>query len=73
MVRYEICEVDKKTLTACWAVDAGKTFIHFTSGLTELYGLREVIDKMIDELEGAKKEQDKQHKLSLRAQRARKK
>jgi hypothetical protein len=70
VVRAEICEVDKKNLTACWAIDGGKIFIHFSSGLTELYNIRKAIDTMIEELETGKKEHDEEHKRSLRAKRA---
>jgi hypothetical protein len=71
-LNYEICDVDRQTMTVCWAIDSGKTFIHFTNDLGELLNLRKKVDEMIAALEEVKKEEDEKHKqeLSLRARRA---
>jgi len=71
-MRFELCDIDNKNLTACWAIDGGRIFIHFTHSLSELIALRKHVDEMIEDLEKVKIKKDKEHKQSLRAKRARK-
>ena len=69
-MKYEICDVDRRDMTVCWAIDGGKTFIHFTNDLGELLNLRKTVDIMIAMLEEVKKEEDEKHKQELEKQRS---
>lgn len=56
MGTFEICDVCKETMQALWAIEIGRATFHLYSNLSELYDLRETIDRMILDLEAIQKE-----------------
>jgi RNAse (barnase) inhibitor barstar len=59
---FDICDYCADNLQALWAISSGRFTFHMYSSLSELYCLRETVDKMIQELEQIKKEKDEKSK-----------
>jgi len=57
---FDICDYCQDTLQVLWAITVGRATFHMYSNLSELYILRETVDKMIKELEKIKEEKIKE-------------
>ena len=55
---FDICDYCKENLQVLWGISVGRMTVNIYSNLSELYNLRDTVDKMIDGLEKLRKEKD---------------